>query len=552
MVKILIDTPTAYPALGYPEIARGLATVIKESEPRFAVGLFGGWGTGKTTLMTAIKAELRRQHRDVVTVDFNAWRFEREPQLLVPLLDVIRGDLISWAQSRREPRREKVRAIAGKVGQVVRALATGLSAEVGIPGAVKVSYDVGAALSAVEPASDPAAPQSLYLAAFQELNAAFGDLKSAGIDRVVVFVDDLDRCMPVNALEVLESIKLFFDLPGFVFVVGLDEDIVQSAVQTKFGGPAAASHKPEANGQEGYSVASHELGREYVKKIFQVPYALPPVLAEQLNELLRSMFAEARLDQGQFDDLHNRVRPYLNYITIARRVNPREVKRFINSYTLQVIVRPDLHPGAVLALQTISFRLEWRSFYEALAGDPALFRRLLMSFRDGDEAAFEDFNPDVQVIPPGLSGYLTSELAEPLTAVPSLDAYISSLEATTRSRDSWVLDALSQLNDVRRMVREAAAAGDLSADSVNQIGNKAMEASSMILSMSGPTSRSKGPSRLSRLLSDLQQAGHSLTAAAGQAGISNEAAERLEQLTAATGRLREELAIIRDFSILEP
>jgi hypothetical protein len=300
-------------------------------------------------------------------------------------------------------------------------------------------------------------------------------------------------------------------------------------------------------------VASHELGREYVKKIFQVPYALPPVLSEQLNELLGSMFTEAQLDRAQFDDLHNRVRPYLNYITIARRVNPREVKRFINSYTLQVIVRPHLHAGAVLALQTISFRFEWRSFYDALAADPALFRRLLMSYRDGDESAFEDFSADVQVIPPGLAGYLTSPLAEPLTAVPSLDAYISSLEATTRSRDSWVLDAYSQLSEVRRMIREASPPAEPSAEALTRIGNKAMEASSMILSMSSSATRSKEPSRLSRLLSDLQQAGHSLTASPERAGASdNETAQRLAQLTAVVGQLREELVIIRDFSILEP
>ena len=82
--RILLDSPTAMPALGYSDIGRAFATIISQSEPRFAVGIFGGWGSGKTTLMKAIKAALPEQ--GIVVADFNAWRFEREPQLLIPLL----------------------------------------------------------------------------------------------------------------------------------------------------------------------------------------------------------------------------------------------------------------------------------------------------------------------------------------------------------------------------------------------------------------------------------------------------------------------------------
>jgi predicted KAP-like P-loop ATPase len=145
--KVLLDSPTTTPVLGFESIGRALATIIRESQPRFAVGIFGGWGSGKTTLMTAIKAALPAD--TVVCVDFNAWRFEREPQLLIPLLDTIRATLVRWAEPKSQQNREKVRSIATRVGRVVRALATGLSAEVGLPGAAKVSYDVGTALDAM-------------------------------------------------------------------------------------------------------------------------------------------------------------------------------------------------------------------------------------------------------------------------------------------------------------------------------------------------------------------------------------------------------------------
>ena len=45
--RILLDSPTASPALGYVQTGQALATIIKQSEPRFAVGIFGGWGRAR-------------------------------------------------------------------------------------------------------------------------------------------------------------------------------------------------------------------------------------------------------------------------------------------------------------------------------------------------------------------------------------------------------------------------------------------------------------------------------------------------------------------------
>ena len=122
--KILLDTPTNRPALGYEGIATAFAGIIANSQPNFAIGIFGSWGSGKTTLMGAIKTALPTP--GVLTVDFNAWRFEREPQLLVPLLDTIRGALASRAALEELGKvngeggtadvAPKLRRIAGRVG----------------------------------------------------------------------------------------------------------------------------------------------------------------------------------------------------------------------------------------------------------------------------------------------------------------------------------------------------------------------------------------------------------------------------------------------------
>ena len=53
-------------------------------------------------------------------------------------------------------------------------------------------------------------------------------------NRLVVFIDDLDRCMPEKAIEVLEAIKLFLDVQGCIFVLGLDQEVIARGIELKY------------------------------------------------------------------------------------------------------------------------------------------------------------------------------------------------------------------------------------------------------------------------------------------------------------------------------
>lgn len=365
--KLLLDSPSSRPALGFGPIAGAFAQIIESSEPRFAIGIFGDWGSGKTTLMDAIEAQLSSE--TTIVVRFNAWRFEREHELLVPLLDAIRDGLVRWAEQQKIPQEagDRARKTARRIGRVVRALLSGVSVEVGVSAVAKVSYDAGALQELKGDGPDEAQAQSLYYAGFAELSSALEEFGGGGAERIVVFVDDLDRCLPSNALEVLEAMKLFFDLPGFVFVLGLDEAIVERAVQARFA-DVVATQAGEGSAPAP-DAARLRSGSEYVKKLFQVPYNLPSMLAGQLDELLEAMYVEASLEDDQLDDLRKRARRYLLYVARDDRVNPREVKRFINAYTLQTLVRPELERDIVLALQTIAFRSDWDVVWELLETD---------------------------------------------------------------------------------------------------------------------------------------------------------------------------------------
>ena len=337
--------------------------------------------------------------------------------LLIPLLDEIRAAVVDRAAYDRS-RAHKLGSAAKRIGTVVSALAVGFSGSVGIPGAVTISYDAGSAIDAVKELSGKdkgIGPKSLYLAAFKELCGAVAELKDAGVDRTVIFVDDLDRCLPANALEVLEAIKLFFDLDGFIFVVGLDEAAIDRAVQAKY---MVTSSVGEAAGAIPIS------GREYAKKIFQIPYSLPVIPRKSLNEVLNSIYKEAGIDSKQLEGLQD-VANYLEKISVQGHVNPREVRRFINAYTLQTFITTDLTKRVILALQTLAFRADWRPLYDFAATDPDSFRRKLRDLREWGENAFPMKLPD------DLDEFLRSGLAEDLADEPNLGPYVSSLRATT-------------------------------------------------------------------------------------------------------------------------
>ena len=171
-------------------------------------------------------------------------------------------------------------------------------------------------------------PLSFYHSAFVMLRQAISDF-AAGERRIVVFVDDLDRCLPENALDVLESMNLFFDVEGFVFVVGLNQTIAELAVLHKY------------DQQVTLPPGTTPLRRtDYIKKIFQVPFALPRIGSDQLHEYLGSVSHNAGFEVDQATDFETNVRPHLAFVSSDNTVNPREVKRLINTYVLPVRLPP--------------------------------------------------------------------------------------------------------------------------------------------------------------------------------------------------------------------
>ena len=460
--KILLDSPADIPALGFGQFADALAEIVTESDPRFAVGIFGNWGSGKTTLMRAIRARLSEPPASdrVVPVWFNAWRYEKEEHMIVPLLDVLRDELVRWAEKR--PPESAVRRSAMKAaavsGRAARAIMAGLTLKVKAPGWMggpEVGFDGDKFLTELRKDEDKAAstPQSFYHASFTALDDAFrgfvhegqGEKTGEARHRVVVFVDDLDRCLPPNALQVLESMKLFFDLSGFVFVVGLDHAVIRRAIESKYGERGDG----EQQAQPGRTV----LGAEYIKKIFQVPFTLPPVSIQQLDEFIAT-FSGTALSDDQADDLAKNVRPHLDFLVGDSGVNPREVKRYVNAYTLQMKTRPNLQPDVVLTMQTLSFRADWTEAYQALLAEPEAFTSALRNRGPEAPNALEGLWPELADVAADLAEYFAmSKAASLLNPALDLNQYIYSVEST-QTVNRALADIYPKLGSLRGRLRQ--------------------------------------------------------------------------------------------------
>ena len=285
--------------------AATLAAFIKESETPLTVGLQGEWGTGKTSMMYMLREIL--EDGKVATSWVNTWEYsmfrgakETTPAVLRGMLDKLKESCIekgTWSNA--DEANQKVQRIGRFIGnlanQVVRK---------------QTGIDVIAAGDGM-PDEETATEISFIKG---QINEVIQDLiNDSDYDRVVFFVDDLDRIPPTDAVEVLEALKNMFDVPNCIYVLAIDYEVVVKGLEGKFG------KKTEENERE---------FRSFFDKIIQVPFSMPTGtydISELLEDKLNQMGITIPADQKD---------AYGAVIKNTVGFNPRSLKRFINSFSL--------------------------------------------------------------------------------------------------------------------------------------------------------------------------------------------------------------------------
>lgn len=305
-------------------------------EPSLVIGLFGEWGSGKSRLLQAIEQRLPRgdgERRLNVVVPFNAWRFEREEQLLVPLLRVAQQCLAKALEAslaediRRNEALSDRLVLLGELAQTVyehggrqllqsALVAHGVGLKLPEFKAESASTEAAPAGRALRLDVPISTPHNLYYDFLEHLKAVTGRnptglalhrerLRNRGLGwwprhwsqvrnalgwlgtgerpaevdlhvNLIFLIDDLDRCLPDKAVEVLEAIKLFLEVEGCAFVLALDEEVVERGIAHRYRDYAL-------QGKEGLTPIT---GAEYLEKLVHLPVRVPRPTGAGAQEFL--------------------------------------------------------------------------------------------------------------------------------------------------------------------------------------------------------------------------------------------------------------------------
>lgn len=272
------DNETAIDLLGFDYMSAALVEVLTDSRLLpVTVGVFGDWGSGKSSLMRMAREGLASRER-VATIEFSAWQFEGYEDVKAALMQVI-------LQRLRE--QDGISGEAEKLlGRLIKRVdwfyALGLAASRIATLTPPTLEDLR---KAVKPGDDAGEDETQ---AIQDFRKDFGELMTElPIDSLVVFIDDLDRCLPTSIIETFEAIRLFLAVPKTAFVIAADERIIRYAINNRY---------PADSG-------GIDLGRDYLEKIVQVPIRIPPLTATEVETYLNLLFAEIDLSKEDYAKL---------------------------------------------------------------------------------------------------------------------------------------------------------------------------------------------------------------------------------------------------------
>ena len=284
-----------------------LSNFIIRSDTPITVGLQGEWGTGKTSLMSLLLEDFNE--KNIACSWVNTWEYslfrnanETTPGVLRGMLEKLKESCKSrgiWTlkDDTEEKFKSAARFLGGLANQIV-ANQTGID----VKGAAEGG---GNQKSAAEVA---------------EIKALIADLiadlikdPKNPIEKVVFFVDDLDRIPPGDAVEVLEALKNIFDIPNCVFILAIDYDIVVKGLESKFG------PKTDENERE---------FRSFFDKIIQVPFSMPTGTYDIENFLVQKLRDLGTDIQEQEKEL------YVKAVKYSIGYNPRSLKRYLNAFSL--------------------------------------------------------------------------------------------------------------------------------------------------------------------------------------------------------------------------
>jgi len=350
--QFIADEPisrTELDTLGFGGFVERIHAALAATRDPFVYGLLGPWGSGKTSVQRLLLEKFATALQDAkkgsapvyVPIWLDAWRYENQDNMIFPLLHAFRESRAALlGEQETEPGKkgflEHLRVVA--YASTVAAVDLGLRAATKklVGEAIKLEdvtkraeeaikaidadtqkdkdrAEVEAALDAWIKEVDGLSTQyRTFIASYAaEVEAARG--LDEGQVRFVIFIDDLDRCLPNVAVGLLEAIKNHLSVKRCIYILAINPDVIARGIRAKYAGLEVS-------------------GREYLEKILHYSFAVPVPDTEKLKEFgVKSL--EARLNGAVADlEMKGWFQSFGATLAEANFSNPRKIKRILNSY----------------------------------------------------------------------------------------------------------------------------------------------------------------------------------------------------------------------------
>jgi hypothetical protein len=388
----LSDHETKVDLLNNEAIARTIVRLINETvDSPVTIGVHGDWGAGKSSVLEMVEAAFS-EGDDVLCLKFSGWQFQGFEDAKIALIEGVVNGLIE-KRSLATKAAEEVKRILKSIDWLKVAKKGGglaLTAFTGIP-VLGLEEIFGSAVEFIKDTVTDKDSREAVLkqltdlkkekagetvgrnvpTEIKEFRKAYKDLiAKAGIKRLVVLIDDLDRCLPQTAIETLEAIRLFVLWDKTAFIVGADEGMIEVAVRDHF------KNFPEIDVTPNARETTQNYTRSYLEKLLQVPFRIPALgetetgiyvtllllgraLGEDTAEFAKLLAlgrsALGRPWEGKGIDrdairaaVGDRFGDIADALNLAERVspvlatgtkgNPRQIKRFLNALALRLAV----------------------------------------------------------------------------------------------------------------------------------------------------------------------------------------------------------------------
>jgi hypothetical protein len=357
------DNPATIDLLGINTVATTVQRAL--SNPALdplTIGIHSPWGGGKTTTLNLLEVTLKEDGAFVV-IRTDPWEYDDHSD--------VRGLLISEVVQTLAQTFKDTAGVSDKAKDLLKRISWSRVVAVAAKGVITTKWSTEEIIDAFTP-QPRTEPKSMN--GFRDAFAEFLEMLP-NVKRVIVLVDDLDRCLPDAVTATLEAIKLFLSVEKMAFVLAADQNLVRDAIAASL----------DASGR------ADRFASNYLDKIVQLPVTLPQLSPDQAGSYIALLFSKtAAPDDAAFTALlahcktrreHGQVpvlgdlsgltwQPDENLLTFAQRVadglasntvnNPRYIKRFLNALSIRMQIAKENGIDMDVAIIAKLFLLEDR------------------------------------------------------------------------------------------------------------------------------------------------------------------------------------------------